>query len=66
MSTLAFALIRAAAAAPRASPRARGVPASRWGHGVAASRTGVVAPAESYADRLNAGQTKSKIKPCIL
>jgi tetratricopeptide (TPR) repeat protein len=63
MATLAFALIRAAAAAPRASPRARGVPASRWGHGVAASRTRVVAAAESSADRLNAGQTKSQLEP---
>ena len=63
MSTLAFALIRASAAAPRADPRARGVPASRWGRGVVASRTGVVAAAESSADRLNAGQTKSQLQP---
>ena len=63
MSTLAFALIRASAAAPRADSRARGVIASRLGRGVVASRTGVVAAAESSADRLNAGQTKSQLQP---
>ena len=63
MATLAFALIRAAAAAPRAEPRARGGPAARRGHGGVAARRGVVAAAESAADRLNAGQTKSQLQP---